>query len=315
MIRRIVLSALVVAVLSVAIAPVRTRVLPWTLNRLVEQTLLEWPPWGARVVTPPAGEALTVPAGDGRSLPAERHRATSGASRGRVVLVHGSIAKGRRFGPYRHLATAFAARGFDVIVPDIGGYGEAPIAPDAVPTFGADVAAVVRAVADEGDAPIAIVGHSLGAAMALDAVVTHGVRPDALVLWDPPLDIPTELEAANRARFLARRRAELNTTDGPSRAPDEPLAACFAALAPQTALERLPRDVPTLITLGSLIGDSHASIVAVTGTAPPRATILHVPLIEHFLSMTEFAGRVVYRPEAFDSFVASVDRWLARAGS
>ncbi len=315
MIRRALLAILVLAVLAVVLAPVRTRLLPWTLNRLVEQTVLEWPPWDVRVATPVGGDAFSIPADGDRALPADRYPATAGPSRGRLVLVHGSIAKGRRFGPYQRLAAAFAARGFEVVVPDIGGYGDARIGPADVPTFGADVAAVVRALEAEGDAPIAVVGHSLGAAMALDAVVAHDARPDALVLWDPPLDIPTELEPANRPRFLARRRTELLTTDGPSRAADEPLAAYFASLAPQAALPRLPDDVPTLITLGTLIGDSHRAVVAAIGIAPPRAAILHVPMIEHFLSMTEFAGRVAYRPEVFDTFVGSVDGWLARAGS
>src|SRR5436190_17316481 len=81
-----------------------------------------------------------------------------------VVLVHGFPDGGRR---WRHQVPALAGAGFQVIVPDLRGYGRSdkPGAVDAysIPLLAGDVLAVL---ADLGVGKAHVVGHDWGAALA-----------------------------------------------------------------------------------------------------------------------------------------------------
>src|SRR5579862_1560535 len=81
-----------------------------------------------------------------------------------VVLLHGFPDSGRL---WRHQVPALAAAGFQVIVPDLRGYGRSG-KPEAVEAYsllqiGADVTAVL---ADLGIDRAHVVGHDWGAALA-----------------------------------------------------------------------------------------------------------------------------------------------------
>jgi pimeloyl-ACP methyl ester carboxylesterase len=81
-----------------------------------------------------------------------------------VVLLHGFPDSGRL---WRHQAPALAAAGFQVIVPDLRGYGRSdkPTAVDAysIPVLAGDVLAIL---AERGIGKAHVVGHDWGAALA-----------------------------------------------------------------------------------------------------------------------------------------------------
>lgn len=307
--------ALAAFILCAAIRPLRYKVFPWTVARVLETTLLDYPPWDVRFVRVEPGEQVEVPAPDGRRLPADFFRAV-GEARGRILLVHGSIPKGRRFSPYPFIARAFAEQGYDVLLPDIGGYGEARIAPDAVPRFGADVAAAARALQDlsrAGAGPV-VIGHSLGGSMALQAVVHHGLVPARLVLWDPPLSGELSPEAATDPGTIRRLRSELQVEGGgASQASAAALGTCLARLEPLALLAALPEPrVPTLAALGSLVRD-HEPLLDTVGRASRWITVLDMSGVDHFLDMVSLGadgGWLLYRPGNCRLFTGSVVKWL-----
>jgi pimeloyl-ACP methyl ester carboxylesterase len=96
-----------------------------------------------------------------------------------VVLLHGFPDTGRL---WRHQLRALAEAGFQVIVPDMRGYGRSdkPGGVDAyaIPLLGADVLAVMD---DVGVPRAHVVGHDWGAAVAWGLAALAGARVDHLV--------------------------------------------------------------------------------------------------------------------------------------
>jgi 3-oxoadipate enol-lactonase len=99
------------------------------------------------------------------------------------VLLHGLFASGRYFGAaYDALAAEF-----QVVVPDLPGFGRSTAAagPPSLDTYGD---AVARCLADLGvREPAAVVGHSFGCLVAIDAAYRHPDLVSALVLFGPPV--------------------------------------------------------------------------------------------------------------------------------
>jgi pimeloyl-ACP methyl ester carboxylesterase len=232
-----------------------------------------------------------------------------------ALLVHGVTSSSRtwwRVGP------ALAGRGFDVVAVDLRGHGSSPRA-----AAGLSAADLAGDVAETVEGPVdLLVGHSLGALVALELV---GRRPGfarRLVVEDPPGSLDwAELAAgieADTARAVAdpdalrrelvaanpgwppgeaeRRLADLADCDGP---------AVAAALRPGVRVDLAAllaaARVPTLMVLaeealGSLLTglERKAAVEALTG-----GTTRVIP-----------AGHSVHR-EALDAWLSAVDAWLA----
>lgn len=103
-----------------------------------------------------------------------------------VVLTHGLLMDGRM---YTKLAPALAARGHRVITVDMYGHGDSDQPHDmeaySMPQYGADVIALLDHL---GVAQAVVGGTSLGANVALEAVVAAPGRVRALVLEMPVLE-------------------------------------------------------------------------------------------------------------------------------
>jgi pimeloyl-ACP methyl ester carboxylesterase len=238
-----------------------------------------------------------------------------------AVLVHGVTSSSRtwwRVGP------ALAGRGFRVLAVDLRGHGASPrgAAGLAAGDLAGDVAETVAGTA--GGPVDLLVGHSLGALVALELVERHPGLARRLVVEDPPgaasvdwaglasgVEADTaravadpeglrrELEAANPAwppGEAERRVADLADCDGRA------IAAAFRSgvtfdLAALLAAARLP--VLMLLAdeaLGSLLTglDRKAAVEAV---AEGATRVLP-------------AGHSLHR-EALDAWLAAVDAWLA----
>jgi pimeloyl-ACP methyl ester carboxylesterase len=238
-----------------------------------------------------------------------------------ALLVHGVTSSSRtwwRVGP------ALAGRGFEVLAVDLRGHGASPrtVAGLSAADLAGDVAETVEGPVD------LLVGHSLGALVALELV---GARPGfarRLVVEDPPgsasIDwvalaagieadarrAATDPEALRRELAAAnpgwppgeaeRRVADLADCDGPAIAaaalrggPRFDLPALLAATAP----------VPTLLLLAE---EALGSILA--GLERKAA----VEALGHGTTRVLPAGHSVHR-EALDPWLAAVDAWLAEA--
>jgi pimeloyl-ACP methyl ester carboxylesterase len=261
-----------------------------------------------------------------------------------AVLVHGVTSSSRtwwRVGP------ALAERGYRVLAVDLRGHGASPrpgsglsiadLAADVAETvaaeLGADIAETV-AVESGADPPGStrpavelLVGHSLGALVALELVGAHPGLARRLVLEDPPgsrsLDWPAlaaDIEADTRLattdpaalrRDLAaanpawppgeaeRRVADLADCDG------QAIAAALRAGVPFDLPAQLAAaDLPILMllaeeALGSLLVglDRKAAIEAL-----PNGRTRVLP-----------AGHSVHR-EALDAWLSALDTWVAAPG-
>jgi pimeloyl-ACP methyl ester carboxylesterase len=267
-------------------------------------------------------------------------------SRPLAVLVHGVTSSSRswwRVGP------ALAERGFRVLAVDLRGHGASPrpVAGLAAADLAADVAETVAA-ADGASPPDPaapavdlLVGHSLGALVALELVaarpgfarrllledppgpgsvdwagVADGMEADSRRAVDDPRALRRELEAENPAwpsGEAERRVADLVDCNAPAIAaalrPGVPfdLAGLLAAARPPVLL--LLADE----ALGSaIVGvDRKAAVAAVgaegsgepQGGAPEdRGAVKVLP-----------AGHSIHR-EALDAWLAALDAWLAGKG-
>jgi pimeloyl-ACP methyl ester carboxylesterase len=241
-----------------------------------------------------------------------------------AVLVHGVTSSSRtwwRVGP------ALAERGLRVLAVDLRGHGASPRAEAglAIGHLADDVAETVAAVAGAGGPVDLLVGHSLGALVALELVGRHPGFARRLVVEDPPgassvdwaglaagIEADTaravtdpeglrrDLAAANPAwppGEAERRVADLADCDG---------RAVADAIRPGVAFD-LPAllaaaRLPTLLLLAEeALGSNLTGLdrkAAVEAVADGTTRVLP-------------AGHSLHR-EALDAWLAALDDWLVR---
>ncbi|HEY6966334.1 MAG TPA: alpha/beta hydrolase [Burkholderiales bacterium] len=132
-----------------------------------------------------------------------------------VVCLHSNASSS---GQWRGLMDTLAPK-FRVLAPDSYGAGKSPEWPsDRVITLG-DEAALIEPVLAEAGEPLALVGHSYGAAVALIAALQNPRRVRALALYEPTLfylldaEKPAPNEADGIRDAVARSAAALDAND------------------------------------------------------------------------------------------------------
>lgn len=101
----------------------------------------------------------------------------------RLLAIHGLTGHGRR---WRALATQHLPE-VAVGAPDLLGHGRSSWA--APWSIDANVAVLARLLKEQADAPVLVVGHSFGGAIALHLAAAHPDRVAALVLLDPAIGL------------------------------------------------------------------------------------------------------------------------------
>lgn len=126
---------------------------------------------------------------------AYRHEPAVGTARGVLMICHGLV---EHAGRYRRFAQAMAAQGLEVYAHDHRGHGrtkadDAPIGrfawKDGVQKVMTDVMAMRTMVGERHPGlPVILFGHSMGGLIALNTVVSHPDRFDALSVWNSNLN-------------------------------------------------------------------------------------------------------------------------------
>ncbi|HEX8862617.1 MAG TPA: alpha/beta fold hydrolase [Actinomycetes bacterium] len=260
-----------------------------------------------------------------------------------ALLVHGVTSSSRT---WWRLAPELVRRGYRVLALDLRGHGASPpvddelvlgdLTADVVETLGAlglgrpgaapgPVEPRRSAGGDQGPAIDLLIGHSLGALVALDLLATVPGAARRLVLEDPPgptgIDWPAVSEGIRADGRRARSEPEAMRRElvagNPAWVPEEvdrrlaDLVACdsdgiAAALSRTTAFDLIGLAsavrVPTLLVIGlerlgsALVGPDRAALVAaLDGHAD-------VEVLD--------TGHNLHR-EAFTRYLGVLDRWLA----
>jgi 3-oxoadipate enol-lactonase len=224
-------------------------------------------------------------------------------SKPRVVLIHSAVADSRM---WERQERALRARGFDVVAPDLPGFGSEPV-PDEPFSFVERIAALL---------PAMLVGNSFGGRIALETSLAHPDGVPRLVLVDPAIgdhDWSNEMEA-----YFAREEEllEARDLDGAT----ELTLSIFAAprvhdvLRPmQRRAYELQRDAPepevrgpqrkllsslqppTLVLVGEDDGPDFHAIASRIADEAPNARLEVVPGARHFPSLEQ--------PDAFERLV------------
>jgi len=239
-----------------------------------------------------------------------------------VILVHGVTGWHRtwwRVGP------ALATAGWRAVAVDLRGHGHSPRIEGAasVADFAADVAAVIERIAR----PVALVGHSLGAAIGAELGFTRPELVTRAVLEDPPAvtraddvewqaNLEREMWAAREtpAAEIARERAEnplwqaedvRQNVEGRGLADADGILASFRRETGARVLPLAPRQtVPISYLLASeersvFRGDARRQLAA---TLPANASLEVID-----------AGHTIHR-DAYDAYLELVVRWLEAGG-
>jgi pimeloyl-ACP methyl ester carboxylesterase len=234
-----------------------------------------------------------------------------------AVLVHGVTSSSRtwwRVGP------ALAGRGYQVVAVDLLGHGASPRA--VAQLSAADLAADV---AETVDGPVdLLVGHSLGALVALELV---GRRPGfarRLVVEDPPgsssLDWPAlaagiEVDAARAAADPAGLRRELEAANpgwppGESERRVADLADCDGLTIAAALRAGIPFDLPALLAAAPLPVLMLLATEALGSSLAGLDRKAAVEALSHGTTRVLPTGHSVHR-EALDAWLAALDAWLA----
>ena len=262
-------------------------------------------------------------------------------SRPLAVLVHGVTSSSRtwwRVGP------ALARRGLRVLAVDLRGHGASPrpVAGLAATDLAADVAETVAdGAGDPGAVPPVdlLVGHSLGALVALELVTARPGFARRLVLEEPPGPSSVDWVGLADSMEVDRRRAVDDPeslrrdleAENPGWPPGEAerrvadLADCNATAIAAALRPGVPLDLagllaavrlPTLLLLAdeargsSLVGvDRKAAVTALgpEGSGEPQGGAPEDRRATRVLP----AGHSIHR-EALDAWLAALDAWLAR---
>lgn len=106
-----------------------------------------------------------------------------GARRGCVVLVHGLA---EHTGRYERVGSLFAQSGFDVVAPDLFGFGKSGGDRADVLDWDDYLDQVGRLIA-KSDRPAILLGHSMGGLVATSYALSDHPKPDLLVLSAPAI--------------------------------------------------------------------------------------------------------------------------------
>lgn len=138
------------------------------------------------VLIPP----VRVDVGGGHHLAIRR----SGEGGVPLLLLHGFPCTSRI---WSHNLRPLADAGFDVVAPDLRGYGDSDFAPDGFYDFHAFNADLMGLFDALGWDRAVVAGHDLGAMTAIDMANRHTPRVDRLVILDDSMpDLPEEFAAA-----------------------------------------------------------------------------------------------------------------------
>lgn len=111
-----------------------------------------------------------------------------------LLLIHGFPCTSRI---WAHNLRPLADAGFDVVAPDLRGYGDSDFAPDGFYDFNAWGADLMRLFDVLGWGRAVVAGHDLGAMVAVDMANRHTARVDRLIILDDSMpDLPEEFAAA-----------------------------------------------------------------------------------------------------------------------
>jgi pimeloyl-ACP methyl ester carboxylesterase len=246
------------------------------------------------------------------------------AGRPLALLIHGVTSSSRT---WWRLAPELVRRGYRVLALDLRGHGASPPVDDefVLGDLTADVVETLDALEPRGPAVDLLIGHSLGALVALDLLATVPGVARRLVLEEPPgptgIDWPSVSEGIRADGRRARSEPEAMRREllagNPAWVPEEAdrrladLVACdsdgiAAALSRTTAFDLIGLAsavrVPTLLVVGleplgsALVGPDRAALVA---ALDGRAD---VEVLD--------TGHNLHR-EVFTRYLEVLDRWLA----
>jgi len=144
-----------------------------------------------------------------------------------IVFSHGNGVNGRA---YQSILALLADR-FRILLVDLRGHGATTLAADVAthPGWMAFAQDLAQLVAQLGDAPVVMAGHSMGGTSSLLASALLGERVKALVMFDPVLP-PPEALALLRPETAGERSSPVSTGALRRRSDFPDRAAMFAAL-------------------------------------------------------------------------------------
>jgi pimeloyl-ACP methyl ester carboxylesterase len=194
-----------------------------------------------------------------------------------VVCLHSNASTSRQ---WRGLMDLLAPE-FRVLAPDSYGSGQSPDWPSDRIISLLDEVTLIEPVLARAGSPLALVGHSYGAAIALIAALANPGRVRAVALYEPTLFalLDADTPPPNEAEGIRNAVADAsNALDGGNR------HALFTEPTPLVAFRSL--EVPVLYMVGKRSTPSARGVARLLVSALPRVELVEFEDLGHMGPMT-----------------------------
>jgi pimeloyl-ACP methyl ester carboxylesterase len=207
----------------------------------------------------------------------------------RLMLLHSGAASHRQWRPL----IAALGPGWHIVAPDLIGHGETPMPDHGRPTLEEEIA-LLTALLERMEAPVHLVGHSYGGAMALELARHQPRRIASLAMYEPVafglLRDSSQYDAWHEIALVAQRHIELVANS-------DARAAAVAFLdywVGPGALQAMPEHMQTYVAnCMSTVASQFRELLQAGGTRAAGLKSLAMPMLLLCGSETTLAARGV----------------------
>ena len=246
----------------------------------------------------------------------------NGSKKPAILLLHGSTPRGRDLGIYRLLADKLAARDVIVLTIDLRGFGQSDDPADlndpASFDFVEDVEVALtylQGISAVKPDSIHLVGHSLGADVALTAVAESNLNVKSLILIGPGRRFIERGGTPGAPEFDYFKRREMRYMQLDQEITDDVFLAYRTKMPLENHIDFLSKSdhVPVLLIDGGLENTNDLQFLQNVHTATaPKTSYVTLEMADHYVNIAGIGPVIIFDENAVEQLVQAIVTFIGR---